>query len=155
MWSRKYERCQECGTTERQHYGKGLCYQCYNRAKYKQNPEPQKSRSSQYYEGHREAKCAYQAEYYQLNRDEQLEYRRMYREEMHFSGMRTQILDRDGHCCTTPNCGATEDLIVHHKDGKGRGSRNPNNDQGNLVTLCRACHVRVHLPRLGTGRMKI
>jgi uncharacterized paraquat-inducible protein A len=30
-WARKHERCQECGTTERAHYARGLCGRCYMR----------------------------------------------------------------------------------------------------------------------------
>lgn len=31
-WSRAWRCCRECGTTEREHYGKGLCARCYRRA---------------------------------------------------------------------------------------------------------------------------
>jgi len=27
-WAKKYDKCIECGTTERKHVGKGLCYSC-------------------------------------------------------------------------------------------------------------------------------
>lgn len=30
-WSRKYDRCVECGTTERKHAGRGLCHYCSER----------------------------------------------------------------------------------------------------------------------------
>jgi uncharacterized Zn finger protein (UPF0148 family) len=155
MWSRKYERCRECGTTERKHSGKGYCYRCYNRRKYHENPEPQKARSREYYSKHGEAKRAYQKEYHQATREERLAYMKMKREEEHFGGLRSEALERDGHQCTTPGCGATEQLVVHHRDGKGRGCPDPNNSLNNLETKCRACHVRIHVPRLGTGRVKI
>lgn len=46
-------------------------------------------------------------------------------------------------------CGTTEGgkkgLVIHHKDGcNGKQGTSLNNDPGNLVVLCRACHVRVH-----------
>ena len=31
MWAKKYDRCVECGTTDRKHEGHGLCYNCYHR----------------------------------------------------------------------------------------------------------------------------
>jgi hypothetical protein len=34
-WSRNHDSCIECGTTEREHYGQGLCYLCYNRMQYR------------------------------------------------------------------------------------------------------------------------
>lgn len=30
-WSRKHERCIDCGTTERRHYGGGRCGRCYDK----------------------------------------------------------------------------------------------------------------------------
>jgi hypothetical protein len=40
------------------------------------------------------------------------------------------------------DCGATEDLCLHHED------ENPeNNSPENLTTLCRACHLREHQRR--------
>lgn len=31
MWALKFKQCIECGTTERQHLGKGLCSLCYQK----------------------------------------------------------------------------------------------------------------------------
>jgi hypothetical protein len=31
MWSKKHEQCIECGKTEREHHGNGLCILCYER----------------------------------------------------------------------------------------------------------------------------
>lgn len=154
MWARKYESCRGCGTSERKHYGGGLCYRCYNNAKYAQNPEPQKARSSNYYAQHTAEKIAYQAEYYRENKAECLLQTRLAREERCFSGKRTQVLRRDNHCCQHEGCAATENLVVHHIDGSGQ-SGEPNNEDENLVTVCRACHVRIHTPRKGTGQKKI
>jgi len=153
MWSRKHEQCRECGTTERKHYGKGLCWRCYNRAKYQTDPEPQKARSARHYRSHAEEKCDYQRDYYNRTRDVRLAHMKARREEQHFSGNREAVLDRDDHKCQI--CNTSRYLVVHHRDGQGRGHSSPNNELDNLITLCRACHVRVHLPRLGTGRVKI
>lgn len=59
-----------------------------------------------------------------------------------FSGNRLKVLERDGYKCG--DCGTTEKLHVHHIDGNGRGSKNPNNDMNNLITLCRKCHGKRH-----------
>lgn len=50
-------------------------------------------------------------------------------------------------CCAM--CGTTDGgprgLVIHHRDGcNGNLGKPLNNDPGNLVVLCRACHVRVH-----------
>jgi hypothetical protein len=31
-WSREHAACLDCSTTERRHFGRGLCYRCYQRA---------------------------------------------------------------------------------------------------------------------------
>lgn len=33
-WAMRYDRCQECGLTERPHISRGLCDRCYERARY-------------------------------------------------------------------------------------------------------------------------
>lgn len=75
---------------------------------------------------------------------------RLAREEAHFDGNRELVLERDDYKCT--ECGSTNKLIVHHKDGNGRGSKIKNNELDNLVTLCRSCHVNVHRKELLEAR---
>jgi len=68
------------------------------------------------------------------------------REKIHFDSKRDLILERDGHRCSV--CGNHNTrLIVHHKDGEGRGKTNPNNDINNLITVCSSCHPRLHFTR--------
>jgi len=31
MWSRKYNKCVKCGTTEEKHLSRGLCVKCYHK----------------------------------------------------------------------------------------------------------------------------
>jgi 5-methylcytosine-specific restriction endonuclease McrA len=50
--------------------------------------------------------------------------------------LRNRIVARDGYACT--ECGATENLAVHHIDGNAR-----NDDPTNLTTLCEECHQNV------------
>jgi uncharacterized paraquat-inducible protein A len=43
-WSRKYDKCLECGTTERPHYAKGLCARCYMRLYKRRQRQAQRER---------------------------------------------------------------------------------------------------------------
>ncbi len=55
--------------------------------------------------------------------------------------VRTAVLARDRHRCTTPGCGATHFLEVHHVVARSRGG---SNKAENLVTLCERCHRYLH-----------
>ena len=55
-----------------------------------------------------------------------------------FGGGRERVLARDHHLCRV--CRAPDPLVVHH--------RRPSHRPSSLITLCRACHARLH--RLGT-----
>ena len=74
-------------------------------------------------------------------------YNKYRRERLWFSGKRDEVLKRDNFECQF--CRTKEDLCVHHKDGNGRGSKDPNNSLDNLITLCLSCHRKLHqtLPR--------
>ena len=43
-WSRNFDKCQVCGTSERKHRGKGLCVNCYERNLYQSSPSAKASR---------------------------------------------------------------------------------------------------------------
>ena len=55
--------------------------------------------------------------------------------------VRRQVLDRDGHRCTTPGCGNTHFLDVHHVVPRAAGG---SNRPENLITLCARCHRFTH-----------
>lgn len=60
---------------------------------------------------------------------------------------RYRILKRDGFKCR--NCGATEHLVVHHKQYHFNVRLNKKSDPWDyddkyLVTLCESCHKRGH-----------
>ncbi len=55
--------------------------------------------------------------------------------------MRRKVLARDRYCCTSPGCGATSFLEVHHRRPRSAGGGNAIE---NLVTLCSACHRFTH-----------
>lgn len=71
-------------------------------------------------------------------------YFRAYRSASRFAGLREQILARDGRLCQA--CRETGLLVVHHR-------RPGVNELELLVTLCAACHARVH--RMGAIRLWI
>jgi hypothetical protein len=54
-----------------------------------------------------------------------------------FGGQREAVLLRDGYQCRI--CGELEaaKLLVHHRRGNANG-------MADLITLCRACHERIH-----------
>jgi len=137
MWARRFECCVKCCSAAFKHYGKGLCASCYAKA-YKLNPARKR----------RIAKL--KRAWYWRYHDENMRKCRCYREQKHYAGKRDEILERDGHMCT--NCSATELLVVHHKNGKGRSCTDPDNSLDNLVTLCRKCHIAEHRNKLQNAK---
>jgi 5-methylcytosine-specific restriction endonuclease McrA len=55
--------------------------------------------------------------------------------------VRAKVLARDGHRCTSPGCGSTRFLEVHHLAPRSQGG---SNRVENLVTLCSRCHRFTH-----------
>jgi len=127
MWHRRHEQCVSCGMTDVPHMAKGKCGRCYL-ADYRSRHGKRIAKS----------KRAWYAKNIRHVRIRQ----KLAREERHYSGRRDAVLKRDGYRCT--KCGKGTDLVVHHKDGSGRGSSTHNNALSNLVSLCRACHQREH-----------
>lgn len=126
MWSKDHAACVRCGGTDRKHLGKGLCAKCY---------------LSDYRSANAKRISDQKKHWYDTN-VAGTERSKMAREERYFSGMREPVLSRDRFRCT--ECGSTSSLVVHHKDGNGRGCDQPNNCLDNLVTLCRSCHAKAH-----------
>jgi 5-methylcytosine-specific restriction endonuclease McrA len=56
-----------------------------------------------------------------------------------YESLRQQILRRDGWRCQS--CGTMTNLEVHHRKFR---SRSGDDSEENLITLCAACHARVH-----------
>ena len=61
-------------------------------------------------------------------------YNRQRRDRARFAGGRERVLARDHRTCRV--CLATAPLVVHHRTRANRPSA--------LITLCRACHARLH-----------
>jgi len=53
--------------------------------------------------------------------------------------LRQQILRRDGWRCQS--CGTMKNLEVHHRKFR---SHSGSDSEENLITLCTACHTKVH-----------
>jgi 5-methylcytosine-specific restriction endonuclease McrA len=58
-----------------------------------------------------------------------------------YENLRQQILRRDGWRCQS--CGTMSNLEVHHQEFR---SHSGDDSEENLITLCAACHARVHCP---------
>ena len=56
-----------------------------------------------------------------------------------YEKLRQQVLRRDGWRCQS--CGALSYLEVHHREFR---SQSGDDADENLITLCTACHSRVH-----------
>lgn len=50
MWSRKYEKCVVCETTEKKYYASGMCRKCYSKKWKKENSEKQNMYSKRWRE---------------------------------------------------------------------------------------------------------
>lgn len=134
-WSKKYESCTNCGKTDTKHMAKGLCARCYSE-QYRKNPD------------HSDRVRGQKLEW--LHKQEET-YQKRKREDRNYGGKRDAILERDGYKCT--KCAFSENLVVHHIDGSGRGCSNPNNEDSNLTTLCKKCHALVHRTMLINSRI--
>lgn len=125
-WSRYFDTCVTCKQTDSPYMAKGQCRRCYLKA-YRESPANQERIA--------DAKRKWHLKQPKLRA-------KLAREERNFGGQREAVLARDGHRCT--RCGTSKSLVVHHKDGNGRGKHDKNNARKNLVTLCRACHAKEH-----------
>ena len=88
------------------------------------------------------------AKYRERRREKIREMNQEYKNEYFFSGNKEKVLARDGYKCV--KCGSTDSLVVHHKDETGLSTvgerEHVNNELDNLISLCRACHIKIHHP---------
>jgi hypothetical protein len=129
MWTKDYVACVKCGCIDHKHQAKGLCKVCYLEL-YRNDPKNTARIKA--------AKRKYQIEVTRSGLG------KIRREIDHFDGKREAILRRDNYTCQS--CGEIRlsRLSVHHIDGNGRRSKTPNNDENNLITMCRSCHAILH-----------
>jgi len=139
MWAKDYNLCVSCGTTNFKHVAKGLCSSCYMKIYNHDIINVPRIKQKK-------------LEWYLRQPKENAKARR---EKAHFDGMREPVLTRDGRKCT--QCGENREskLVVHHVDGNGRGSENPNNEISNLVTLCKKCHLLIHKPEIDKFKFRV
>lgn len=57
------------------------------------------------------------------------------------SARKLAIIEKGERC---ERCGATDNIVVHHIDGKGHQCEVGNHDITNLIILCRKCHAKLH-----------
>jgi len=64
-----------------------------------------------------------------------------------FSYKIKELIKRKDKVCQI--CGSSKNLDVHHIDGNGYPkSKTPNQNQDNLILLCHACHINLHLGKV-------
>lgn len=149
-WERKKpiptERiCLNCGTAfipikGRQKY---CSEKCRIEKYYADNKERIKERTTRYRLSHLEQECENKRRNRELNKERYKQRDMEYHDSTRFGGNKQLVLERDGYKCAI--CGATEGLVVHHKDETGQLD-NPNNDPSNLISVCKACHAKIHKP---------
>lgn len=145
-WSLDYDCCQQCGTTEQKHGGKGLCRRCYTREWARQR----KDQAKEYYRANRDKVQQSQKEYYERNREALTQKSRESYRQRRYGGNYEATLSRDNYRCC--RCGATKNLHVHHIDRSGN-TDSPNNDLENLQTLCSPCHTLEHSAEVVAARI--
>lgn len=120
------EYCGEIFLTDSSHIYKKYCnWRCRNENFKKQNPIKIK-------EYKRREKIKHAERYRLING--------LYKDRIRYGGNRRKVMERDNFSCVTckrkyPNV----NLVVHHIDENKK-----NNKLDNLITLCRACHARLH-----------
>lgn len=124
----KFDACVKCGGTDKPHMARGRCSKCYL-IEYNADPENAER-----------IKASKDKHYKKRSRLEA----KILREERSHDDKRDSILIRDGYKCVLCGRGTEAMLVVHHRDGNGRGSKTPNNSDDNLETQCRSCHATTH-----------
>lgn len=102
------------------------------------DPEKFRARSKRY----RAAKTPEQREKARLVAGDRRDYMKSWHDQVKYGGLKQDVLNRDEHRCRL--CGAVDSdgfrhLTIHHIDGS-----KTHNVLGNLITLCRRCHARIH-----------
>ena len=130
--------CNICGSYKDVYKKRMVCKKCY-----------QKEYSKKYYQDNTDKLKDNSSKNYYAEHDKGLLARKKYREKVQFDSKRTSILERDNYACVTcKKVFDSKDLVVHHEDRKGRGSELKNNNNSNLVTSCRACHLLEHFKEM-------
>ena len=87
--------------------------------------------------------------------------RRNYGETKRFGKTKDEWIEYLGGKCA--KCGMTNyesiskygrRLSIHHKDGRGRNLKRPNNEINNITLLCALCHGKIHLTKERAKKMQ-
>jgi hypothetical protein len=107
-WSREYDKCKICETTEHRHYARGLCRNCYRKELYWDNVQKERDKRKEYYGFNKDKIKAY----YKDNRDKLLKYQKIYYLVQKYKG-RTVLWDIS---CTMINLsGYNETALIINK----------------------------------------
>lgn len=117
--------------------------QCWKEKYYSDNGERIRERTRKYRLNNLEREKENNRRYREANKEQCKQRDLKYHDITCFGGNRQVALERDGYKCVI--CGATKELIVHHKDETGQTEK-PNNTLENLMTVCKACHIEIHKP---------
>ncbi len=150
--------CPVCNDPSRKHMAKGLCSICYQKEYRKKlykthhlKPFPCRECGSLTKSSTGLCKSCYMKKYRKANKAKLYADKCRQREIKRFGGRRELILKRANGKCE--RCGIKETdtlkrtgkrLVIHHRDGNGVNSDNPNHSLDNLMLLCRSCHAIVH-----------
>lgn len=114
---------------------RGWCIECALTRK-------REARKRSYYK-HRDKINEEKRHFYNENRDIILKRNKCNSNRRRFNGLRIARLEYDNFTCRS--CGVTTQLIVHHRERrKSREEPDITSTIDDLVTLCRACHARLH-----------
>lgn len=139
-WSRRYNKCRQCGTVSVRHGAYGLCIDCY----YKSDEFKDMQRKS--FERNSDKRSEQNKKYHEIyfKRPDVIARMRTKNDLRNFDGNREKAIERDNFACK--NCGITRkkslkifkrDLYVEHIDYD-----KTNNNLNNLRTVCSNCHSR-------------
>ena len=132
-WARKWDKCQQCGTTERKHHSGGLCKKCY--AKEHKHSYPSRQPNARKLERERypdKAKYERTRRWEAENREKALLQGRVRR-------AAERALGGDHPTCVVPGC--TESAQLHHPSY---------HEPLRVIPLCPQHHKCVHIGRLST-----
>ncbi len=94
---------------------------------------------------------AYRKKYGLKHKEELILRSKIANNRIRYGGLSEEVFERDDWTCQ--ECGMSLEqsivlfnkrLCIHHLDGNGEESENPNNDINNLTTRCQRCHGRYH-----------
>ena len=143
--TRQYKSCTVCGMADSRYEAKGMCARCYMRQR------RDEKYSAKDYVGNLEMRerGLWSRKYESCIGCGGTEKRHgcfglchdcseiSRKHKLRFGGNRQLVIDRDEGRCQ--DCGTDSNIVVHHVDGDRK-----NNRMENLLTLCTACHGRLH-----------